>query len=88
MAWTKLRRVLISRSARFSILEISACLTLRFLASVCLSEGKSPAQFRQGLVLPNLFFALLDALPALRAEVIGEFREGADCSPQRGPLTA
>jgi hypothetical protein len=34
MAWMKLRRVLISMSARFSILEISACLTLRFLASV------------------------------------------------------
>ncbi len=57
MAWTKLRRVLISMSARFSILEISACLTLRFLASVFLSEGKSLVQFRQGHVLPQLLLA-------------------------------
>jgi len=88
MIWTKLRKVLISMSARFSILEISACLTLRVLASVFLSEGKSLARFRQGHVLPNLFFALLDALTALRAEVLGEFREGANSWHQRGPLTA
>ena len=77
MAWTKLRRVLISMSARFSILEISACLTLRFLASVFLSEGKSLARFRQGHVLPQLLLALLNAPAALWAEVLGEFREGA-----------
>jgi hypothetical protein len=58
-----------------------------FLASVFLSEGKSLARFRQGHVLPNLFFALLDALTALRAEVLGEFREGANSWHQRGPLT-
>jgi hypothetical protein len=52
-----------------------------------LSEGKSLARFRQGHVLPNLFFALLDALTALRAEVLGEFREGANSWHQRGPLT-
>jgi hypothetical protein len=62
-------------SAWLSILEISACLTLRFLASVFLSEGKSLARFRQGHVLAQLLFALLDALPALQAEVIGEIRE-------------
>jgi hypothetical protein len=88
MAWTKLRRLLISLSARFSISEISACLTLRVLASVFLSEGKSLAQFRQGHVLAQLLFAPLDALPVLWAEVIGEFREVANCWHQRGPLTA
>jgi hypothetical protein len=60
----------------------------RLLASVFLSEGKSLARFCQGHFLPQLLFALLDALPALRAEVLGEFREVANCWHQRGPLTA
>jgi hypothetical protein len=39
-------------------------------------------QCRQGHLLTQLLFALLNALPALWAEVLGEFREGTNCRHQ------
>jgi hypothetical protein len=50
--------------------------------------GNSFVQCRQDQLLAQLIFVLLNALPALRAEVLGELRDGASFRHQKGYLTA
>ena len=71
-------------SARFSILKISAYLTLRFLASVSWVSEKA----LRSHLLPQLLLTLLNALAPFGTESLGEFSKGPTSSHQIGPLIA